>query len=180
MLGAALRLQSLLAADQPDDCGEGYRFDETGVDVLEHERLERQRHVARGTDTQDRRRDEHPAEDSDHVGKDGQTGQSDDQSDQSRRDEQRHRIDAHHGQGVDLLRDLHRAQLGGDRRADAPGDDDRREQRGQAPRDRHGDESGHEIHRAHLAQLIGRLQTQRDADEETDQGHQRERVVAGA
>ena len=62
----------------------------------------------------------------------GQAGQDEDQGGEPRDDQKRDGVDAHHGQGVDLLGDLHRAQFGGDGRAEAAGHDDRRQQRAPA------------------------------------------------
>ena len=55
--------------------------------------------------------------------------------DHARRDEVLHRVHRHRRQGVDLLGDAHRAELGGHAGAGARGDDDRREHRRQLARD---------------------------------------------
>ena len=95
-------------------------------------------------------------------------------------DEEAQRPEAHRAQGVDLLRDLHRAELGGERGAGAAADDDRRHQRPELARDREADQVGDVDVRAELLELDRRLEGHHEADEEVDEHHDRHGVGARA
>ena len=58
--------------------------------------------------------------------------------DHARRHEEAHRVEAHRRERVDLLVDAHRADLGGERGARAPGEQDRRHQRAELAQHRRG------------------------------------------
>ena len=68
--------------------------------------------------------DPHAAENRDDVGEDRQQRQHHEQRQQPRHDEEARRFQAHRAQRLDLFGHDHRTEFGGDRRADAPRDDD--------------------------------------------------------
>ena len=76
---------------------------------------------------------------------------------------------AHDLQRVDLLAHLHRAELGGDRRAGAAGDHDRCEQHRHFAQDEDADEIDGVCLRAELAQLKDALLRDDRADEKIDE-----------
>ena len=78
----------------------------------------------------------HAPEQTDRVRDDRQERESDDQRPDARDDELLDRTRRQHAQGVDLLGHRHRADLGGDPRADPPGNDERRQDRTQLAHDR--------------------------------------------
>ncbi len=79
---------------------------------------------------------------------------------------------------VDLLVDLHGADLGGEGAARAAGDDDRGQEDAHLAQDADGDQVDGEDLGAEAAQLIGALIGQHETDEKGDQPHDRQRVEA--
>ena len=82
-----------------------------------------------------------------------QARQGDHQRHQARKNQHADRIEADHGQRVDLLAHLHRADLGRDGAAGTAGDHDRRHQHAKFPQDKNADQIddenvGAEIERA--------------------------------
>ncbi len=65
-----------------------------------------------------------------------------------------HRVGAHAGQGVDLLGDAHRAQLGGHRAADPAGEHRGGEHRAQFADHRHVDDGAEPRFHAERAELV--------------------------
>ena len=82
-------------------------------------------------------------------------------------------------QRIDLLVDLHRADLRGEGAARAAGDDDRGEQDADLAQDRDAEQVDGVDLGAEAAQLVGALVGHHDADQERDQADDRQRVDAG-
>ena len=98
------------------------------------------------------------------------------QCEQSGEDEITNRPEAERLQCVDLLGDLHRPELGGERRAGAPADDDRRHQWAQLADDGETDEVRDEDVGAELLELHGPLKRHDEAHEEVDEHDDRNGV----
>ena len=80
---------------------------------------------------------------------------------------------------IDLLVELHRAELGGEGAAGAAGDDDRGEQHAELAQHADGHQVDHEDVGAELAQLLRAQVGDDDADEKGDERHDRDRGDAG-
>src|SRR5512134_3060406 len=114
------RDEAVVAGDDGDQHAEDRRLDQAGVDVLELQVLVRLRHVHVGVGTQQVDGDEVAAEDSHEIREDDQDGEDEGGSHNARDHEVLHGIGGEGDQGVDLLGDLHRPQLGRHRRPHAP------------------------------------------------------------
>ena len=88
------------------------------------------------------------------------------------------RVRAQGGQGVDLLGDPHRAQLGGHRRADPPRQHGRRQHRAQLPDDRDVDHRPQPGGQPHHRELMIGLDRQHHADEGSRDRHHRDALDA--
>ena len=75
-------------------------------------------------------------------------------------------VGAERADGVDLLGDGHRADLGGHARADAPADDDGGERRRELAREREPDDAARVLHAAELLQAERELHGHDHADED--------------
>src|SRR5487761_212338 len=178
-LGAAGHPQTLVAADQRNAGGEERRLYDT-------EKYAPQRHRTAQLIEERRQRDieRHPAYDratgqAGEIGPKGQERQGQDQSENTRHDQQFDRIEAERTHGVDLLVDDHGADLGGEGAAGAPGDDDGGEQAAQFAQEGHGEEVDGEDLGAVGLQLLGADVSHDDADQERQQSDDAEGRDAG-
>ena len=121
-----------------------------------------------------------PPTQADEVGEQRQQRRHQQRGDDTRRDQEAHRIEAHRRQRVDFLVDRHRADLGGERRARAAGEQDRRHQRAELAQHREADQVGDEDLRAEPAHRYRRLEREDHAEQERDQRDDRQRVGADA
>jgi hypothetical protein len=87
--------------------------------------------------------------------------------------------EAHGLEGVDLLVDAHRAELGGVGRPRAPGHDDGRHHGAHVTGHADGHQVGHQELRANLAELDGAHVGQDDSHQEADERHDAERFGPG-
>jgi hypothetical protein len=100
--------------------------------------------------------------------------------DDARRHQETHRVEAHRRDRVDLLVDAHRADLGGERRARAAGEQDRGHQRAELAQHRQPDQVGDEDLGAEALHRHRRLEREDHAEQEADQRDDRQRVGADA
>ena len=89
-------------------------------------------------------------------------------------------IEPHRRQRVDLLVDPHRADLGGERGAGAPGEQDRGHQRAELAQHAEADQVGDEDLGAEALHRHRRLEREDHAEQERDQRDDRQRVGADA
>ncbi len=80
-----------------------------------------------------------------------------------------HRIERERFEGVDLLGDAHRAQLGGDVGAHTAGEGEPREHRREFERDRLLHEGAYEVRRHDVAHAVAGQQREHDAGEQGDE-----------
>ena len=104
-----------------------------------------------------------------HVGEERQHRQGDRQRHQARHDQHLERVERHHPEGVDLLAHVHRADLGGDRRAGSAGDHDRGHQHAELPQAEHADQIDRIGRGAETRELEDALLGDDRADEKIDQ-----------
>ena len=116
------------------------------------------------------------AEQPHHVGVEDEQRQRQHQTEQPRQHQHLDRIEAEGAHRVDLLVDLHRADLGGEGAARAAGDDDRRQQHPELAQDRDAEQVDRVDLGAEPAQLIGALIGHDDADQKRQQPDDRQRV----
>ena len=90
----------------------------------------------------------------------------------------RDRVGAERAQRVDLVGDHHRPELGGDARADAAGEHQRRQHRPELLDHRRADQPADDGPRAELVQRQAALQRQRRAGEQAGQQHDGQRPDA--
>ena len=114
------------------------------------------------------------ADDAHEVGHDRQRRDQEDAGQEPRHDQVVDRVGAHALQGVDLLGDAHRAQLGGHRAADAAGQHRRRQHRPQLADQRHVDHRPQPRFQAQIAEREIALHGQHHADERAGQGDHRQ------
>jgi hypothetical protein len=180
-LGAAFNVETLVGCDQSNDESHEWRLNEA-----DHQRA----HVDRVAQQQDEALERHVAVDEgDHraahrdpnmVRDEGQERQRDDQRDDARHDQRLDRVEADHGQRVEFLAHLHRADLGGVGAARAAGDHDRGEQHAEFAEDQDADEVDDEVLGAEEAELEDALLGDDAADQQRDQRDDRHRLEAGA
>ena len=129
-LGAAADLQALEAADDGDHDAEDRRLDHAGVEMPGADRVAQPvEELHEGEVEIDRcRRPRRPASPAMSPQK-ASSGIEISQRDDARQDQPLDGIEADRAHGIDLLVDLHRADLGGEGAARAAGDDDRGQQR---------------------------------------------------
>ena len=89
------------------------------------------------------------------------------------------RIEPHHLERVDLLARLHDADLGGERGARAPGDENRGDQHAHLAQHRYGDQIDRQVLAALRSQLGDTLIGDDDADHHCEQPDDRQRLDAG-
>ena len=112
------------------------------------------------------------------VGGDRQARQRNHQRDEARKDQHADRIEPDHGQRIDLLAHLHRADLGGDRAARAAGDHDRGQQHAHLAQHQDADQVDDENLGAEIAKLVGALLRHDRADDGRHQNHDGKRADA--
>ena len=107
-------------------------------------------------------------------------GSAIDQRDQPREHQHADRVEADHGQRIDLLAHLHRADFGGDGAARTAGDHDRRHQHAEFAQHEDADEVDDEDVGAEIGQLVGALLGDDRADDGRHQHHDRDGADAHA
>ncbi len=162
---------SLKAADRNDQQGEHQGLDESAphVDPV-HAGIDAIEIGARIGPEQD-----HPADvaaqDADQVEEGRQDRETDDRRGDPRADEVAERVDAHRGQGIDLLGDALDADLGGHGRAGPGGDHDGREHGAELADQRQGDRGAQKPHRAEFVHDIVKLKPQHHPREKPHHHH---------
>src|SRR5213594_1112308 len=165
-LRSSLGGQPVVTADQRDDGAEHHALADAGQEVLQHDPVRDGVPVQVRVDVPVEYRDQHPADEADAVGEDG-----DDREDEQRRqepgdDEPLDVVDPERAQGVDLLGHLHGAELGRDARGDLASHEDGREHRSQLSQDRQGHDRAHVVLGPEPGHVDGALQRQHHAGEE--------------
>ena len=112
------------------------------------------------------------------IGGDRQARQGDHQRDQPWKDQHADRVEADHGQRVDLLAHLHRADLGGDRASRSPGDHDGGEQHAHLAQHQDADQFDDEDIGPEIAELERALLRHDRTDDGRHQDHHRQRPDA--
>ena len=102
-----------------------------------------------------------PAEDAEQQRVDVEQAGDEHQREEARDDEVLDRVDAEHLQRVELLADLARAEVGGDRRAGHAGEHDRGHERRELADRREHEEAAEAVERAEQDEEVRRLQTRR-------------------
>ena len=144
-LRAARRVEAADAGDQRKDQAEHRRLDEAGDDVVAHvEELEGVLEVAHGIGPEQLHGHEVPARDPDRVAHDHEQGQHEDRRRDPRHHEVLHGLGAERRQGVDLLRDPHRSELGRHGASHASGDHQGGKNGRELARERQGDDASDE------------------------------------
>jgi hypothetical protein len=118
------------------------------------------------------------AEQAHDIGVEGEQRQHQDQRQHPRQHQDLHGVEADGAHGIDLLVDLHGADLGREGRAGAPGHDDRRQHDRHLAQDADPDQVHGEDLGSELLELIGALIGQHHADQERDQADDRHGVEA--
>ena len=113
--------------------------------------------------------------DAEHVGIDAEHRHHHAERDDARQHEEIDRRDAERRERVDLLRHLHRADLGGETGSRAPCHDDARHDAAHLAHHRDPDEVGDVDLRAEALELHRADESEDHSDEHADQGHDRER-----
>src|SRR3954466_14482970 len=171
-LRAAGRRHALVAADDRDDRAEQgaleHRSPQVGDRCVRQEGREERperRAVDEGRDD--------AAEDAEQHGVDVEQAGHEHEGEEPRHDEVLDRVDAEHLERVELLADLARAEVGGDRRARDTGQDDRVDERGElADRGEH-EEPAEAVERAEEHEEVRRLQARRGVAERDGRDQQR-------
>src|SRR5439155_5040824 len=127
--GAAGAGEALVATDQPDGAAEEEALADALEDLPVVDSLGGVLPVGLVGDAEEFGGDDPPAQHAEQVAVDGQDGQQQQADDDARDDEVADRVGAHDAQSVELFGDVHGAQLGGERAADASGEHDRRQHR---------------------------------------------------
>ncbi len=123
---------SLLAGDDADNDSKDGSLDQTLQDVIRLYELSDRSQIGSGSDVL-RHGDQQPAADSDRHTDHGENRQHEDACHHSRNHQIVRRVNAEHTQCVDLLSDLHRADLGSHSRTAAGGDHDTGQNRSDFP-----------------------------------------------
>src|SRR5437879_920852 len=179
LLRAAGCVQTFEATDGSDGGAEHKTFNEASEDIAHKKGVERGDDVAGKSEVRLGNAEERASQDAHEVCPDGEAGQHQEHGDEFRRDQKADRIDGHGFQGVNFLGNLHSSEFGGKRRAGAPNDDDRGDERPQLARHGEGDGAGDETDSAKPLQFVRRLQRQNQPDKKRDQRKDGERANAG-
>ena len=172
-LGASGRIHPLVTADDRRDPAEHRALEQRPPEVgdrgvVEEGREEPAERLAVGD------LGEQPAGDPEQQRVDVHQPGDQHQGEEARHDEVLDRVDAEHLQRVELLADLARAEVGGDRGAGDAGDDDRGDERRELADRGEDEEAAEAVEGAEQAEEVGRLQA-RGAEAEGDRrDHQRE------
>ena len=164
---------ALVTADDRDDRPEQRRLEHRAPQVGDGrvgeegrpERAERRAVDQRGDDA---------AEDAEQQRVDVEQAGDEHQRQEARDDEVLDRVDAEHLQRVELLADLARAEVGGDRGAGHAGHHDRRHERRELADRREHEEAAQAIQRAEQHEEVRRLQARRAVAERDRRDDQRE------
>ena len=178
-LGRRLRLVALVEGDEGADEAEDDALDDAVADVAPDvdARLHDRPEVA-GVDADQEHRDDVGAEDADRREQDRQDRHRDDAAEKARRQDAALRVDRHHVHRRELLARLHQADLGGERRAGAAGEKQRRDDRPELARQREVDDQAERLGGAVGDERVVHLQRQDEADREPGGEDDDQREVA--
>ena len=157
-------------AEDGDDDAEHRRLDESARDVVRHSKDMDGVREGIGGDARILRGDEPAAEDADDIAEDRQERHHAHARDHARHDEVADGTRRHDAQGVDLLRDLHRADLRRDGRPHAPCANDTDEHGAKLTPDGDGYDASDRRLRAEADELMRDLQRHDHTSEEHRQG----------
>src|SRR5579883_88371 len=177
-LRAPARMIAVIASHEHDEEAERDRFDEPGEHILAMERIDGLSDIDAGIEAEVIDRDEKSAEDADDVRDEHERRHHQGAGDDTRHDEVFVGIGRKGREGVDLVGDAHRADLGRDRRTDAARDHERGDHRPEFARHRQQHEGRDGTLGAKAAEAGMRLQRQHDAGEDRGQPHDGQGVVA--
>jgi hypothetical protein len=169
-LGAARCGHALVTTDDRDDRPEQDRLDRRSPQVG-GTRVRQQRGEERAERRLEGQRRQHAAEEAEQQRVDVQQAGDDHQRQEARDDQVLDRVDAEHLQRVELLADLARPQVGGDRRARDAREDDRGHERRELSNRREDEEAAQAVDRAEQHEEVARLES-RSAVTERDRGDQ--------
>ncbi len=177
-LRTAAHFHAHIARGVRDDGGEERRLGEAGAERPGREGLPEPVDELGRRNTELYHRHHTAADEPHHIGDKTEERQDDHQRDHSRNHQHLHRIESDGAHGVDLLVDLHGADLRREGAPGAPGDDDRGQQDGELAQHRYRHHIDDEYLGAELAQLNGALIGDHQADEKGDQTDDRDGVQA--
>jgi hypothetical protein len=172
--------ETLLAGDERDRRREHHALEQPREQIPRPHRPAQLGHEGRWRDIERGRGDGHAAEDAHDVGEQREQRRYQREPEQPRHHQVWQRHEPERAQRVDLLRYLHRAELGGEGRSRASADDDRRHQRAQLAHHGEAHEVGDEDVCAELLELHGALKRHHEADQKVYQDQDRHRIGAGA
>src|SRR5579883_478100 len=174
--GAARDPQPFIAAGEGDDAGEYRRFQHANPESPAGQRRAELAQERWNRDVEGAPRHQGAAEQAHNVGVEGDERQRQQQGEDARQDQDLDRVEAEDLHGVDLLIDLHRADLRREGAARAAGDDDGGEHDAELAQDGDAEQvDGVELG-AEAPQLVGALEGEDDADEEGEEPDDGQRV----
>ena len=177
--GAARDLKAFIAADRGNDRREKRRLDHADPKGSRAQRQPQLVHELRDRDPEHPPGHQGAAEQPHQIGENRQHRQSQQQSEQARDHQHLDRVEADRAQRVDLLVDLHRADLGGKGAAGAAGDDDRGHQHAQFAQDADRQQVDGIDLGAELAQLVGALVGDHHPDQKRQHADDGQRIDPG-
>src|SRR3954454_3526021 len=164
---------ALVGADDRDDGSEQGGLHHRSPQV-DHRRVRQQRCEEGAERCVERERGQHAAEDAEQKRVDVEQRGDDHQREEARDDQVLDRVDPEHLERVELLADLARAEVGGDRRAGDAGEDDRgHERRELADRGEH-EEAAEAVERPEQDEEVAGLEAGRAVPERDRRDQQRE------
>src|SRR4051812_31486624 len=169
-LRASGRSHPLVTGDDRDDAAEERGLDHRAPEVGDGGVVE-QRGEKRPERRVEGQRGQHAAQDSEDQRVDVEEARDDHQREEPRDDQVLDRVDAEHLKRVELLADLARAEVRGDRRAADAGKDDRRGDRPELPHRAEHEEAAQPVDRAEDHEEVAGLEAGR-AVAEADRGDQ--------
>ena len=181
MPSARVSRRTVMPMRQPisgDEQREHRRLREPDVDVLDREAVLQPREEGRRRDVEHRVGDQHRAEQAHHVADEDEQRHRDHQRQHARQHQHVHRRQAERADRVGLLVQPHRAELRGEGRARAAGDDDRDDDRRELARRTDADAVDDEDVGAVFFGLQAEQVGDDDADQQRHEGDDRYRVQA--
>ena len=173
-----LDAQPEIAGDERDQDAEDHALADAQPEVRNGHRRRQRLDEHPVADTELPLGGDHRADERDRAGPQHQERYGDRERNHLRQNEAHRERDAHDGERIDLLGYPHHPELRGHRRPGAAGDEDRREHRTQLAHDADADDVDHEDVGAVVAELVAGKVREHDADEESDERGDAERLGA--
>src|SRR3990170_1732472 len=174
VLGASVHSQAAVTAYHHDDNGIDDGLYYSGVEVLEHQHVERLAQIRISGNAEAQRTEQEPPDQRRKIRQDRERGKGHDEADKPVDDEKPYGVNRHGLKGEDLFRDLHGPDAGRERRADPARDDQGGDKRAHLAEHRHRDKPGYIAERPQFLELKRYQDGKRNAEEDRNRENEQQ------